>query len=537
MPTTEKICISCNRPTEQLLRNAKLRPVFREEIELMSELIGKALMRCPRDGILWRSGHDYYVLGKKVFRLCGGSISQPPALRIVDAQLWEILQRSPSRLPAALRRPCEAQLERLRAANMRRLVSLEEEAVTFLRTTRAAFPDLPLVVSWSGGKDSTVASLLAQRAFPEERIVHVFADTTIELPSTYAYLTEFRRAYPTLPFVIGVPSRDFYELCREIGPPSRIQRWCCTTHKASPLADILGAIGGDKEVLVASGLRRTESRRRKDYSKIIHQGKIGRQKLLNPIADWSDFDVWAYTLVQGLPVNEAYKYGLDRVGCAFCPDSRDWRDMIGFAKFRSYFSSWFKHLIDIFSQAQVENPEQYVYSGAWKSRRGGGIGKVGLPRAQVYDVITAPCQEGECATGYELSTTFSFSMLGELLKPFGKVYRLPSIAEMGYFEVEGPYGAFSVKAIPIWKRLRVVFEDERVRRRLEGTIRLQLRKLQACVGCGACATLCPQGAIIQVGEKYRIIEDKCHHCLQCVRRVKAGCQAAHSVNRKMSIYV
>ena len=63
IPTTEMVCVSCGRRTDELLKGPKLRPVFRQEIELMSRLVGRNLMRSPRDLVLWRSGHDYYVLG------------------------------------------------------------------------------------------------------------------------------------------------------------------------------------------------------------------------------------------------------------------------------------------------------------------------------------------------------------------------------------------------------------------------------------------------------------------------------------------
>jgi len=107
---------------------------------------------------------------------------------------------------------------------------------------------------------------------------------------------------------------------------------------------------------------------------------------------------------------------------------------------------------------------------------------------------------------------------------------LEHAGQFAQFEVTGPHGDFVVEAFPHWGRLQVTFGSLGTRRRIEGTIRAQLRKLQACVGCGGCAALCPHGAIVQVGEHYRIDEARCTHCLRCVRDVKAGCWAAHSLN-------
>ncbi|MGD9495031.1 MAG: phosphoadenosine phosphosulfate reductase family protein, partial [Armatimonadota bacterium] len=457
----------------------------------MQGLIGEPLMARPADYVLWRSGRDYFAAGRKVFRLSGGNYAEPPQLQVLDADLMQLLRgRRKGRRPNWLRRDPGETRALLGDANIVRLVRLEEEAISFLQDVRREYADLPLVVSWSGGKDSTVASVLAQRAFPDERIPHVFADTTIELPSTYEFLREFRRANPAIPFLVGIPARDFFELCREIGPPSRIQRWCCTTHKAAPLTDVLRAVGGNRQVLVVGGLRRTESIRRQRYQRVIDSGKIGLQVLLSPLADWTDFDVWAWTAVSGQPLNGAYKFGMDRVGCAFCPDSRDWSDMVASAAFVNYFAPWLSLLAELAAQAGVDRADLYAAEGVWKNRRGGRIGSLGLPEAGRYDIVTTPCHSDDASTTYELFGEFDLRNLAELLKPFGHV-SLETADHIGQLQVAGPHGAFAVRAIPHWRRVRVTFESDSMRRRLEGTVRLQLRKLQACVGCGACAAICP----------------------------------------------
>ncbi|MGQ9730507.1 MAG: 4Fe-4S dicluster domain-containing protein [Candidatus Zipacnadales bacterium] len=63
-----------------------------------------------------------------------------------------------------------------------------------------------------------------------------------------------------------------------------------------------------------------------------------------------------------------------------------------------------------------------------------------------------------------------------------------------------------------------------------GTLRAQFRKAQACVGCSGCVAACPNGAITEVGSRYHIAENRCTHCLACVREIKAGCWAADSVH-------
>lgn len=485
------------------------------------------------DLALWRSGRDYYAGGKRVFRMVGGAADAAPSVQVTDGALMTVLEeRRGAARPRWLRRPVEETRALLRRVVGPHIAGLEEEAVFFLRRVRAERPGLPLVVSWSGGKDSAAASAVAQRAFPDERVPHVFADTTIELPTTYEHMAEFRRRNPATPFLVGTPVRGFFELAREIGPPSRVQKWCCTTHKAAPLTDVLRAVGGGAQVLTVGGLRRSESQRRQEYPRIIEQGKIGVQVLLSPLADWSDFDVWAWTLSRDAAMNAAYRLGFDRVGCAFCPDSGAWSRMLGVAAFSDYFRPWHELIAEVAMAAGLEDPDGYALSGAWRSRVGGDVGTSGLPNITGYDIETSPCEHDGLAVTYALAGEYSLSMLGELLKVFGRVSYQGDGRVLALYDVVGPHGSFSAKAMPRWRKLRVQFATAQARRKLEGTIRLQLRKLQTCVSCGACAALCPHSAVTRVGADYRIAEDRCTHCLACARGLRAGCRAAQSLNWK-----
>jgi len=499
----------------------------------MQGLVGEPLMARPADLVLWRSGRDYFAAGRKVFRLSGGNYAEPPQLQVLDEDLMQRLRgRRKGRRPNWLRRDPEETRALLGDANIVRLVRLEEEAISFLQDVRREHADLPLVVSWSGGKDSTVASVLAQRAFPDERIPHVFADTTIELPSTYEFMREFRRENPAVPFLIGMPARDFFELCREIGPPSRIQRWCCATHKAAPLTDVMRAVAGDSQVLAVTGLRRHESAGRQSYDRVSNRHKISIQLQVNPLVDWHDFDIWLWHLVHRPAMNEAYRWGLDRVGCMYCPSGGGWSDHLISSIYPAKIAAWRDVLVEVFSGSGVGDAESYVDSGQWRGRSTGKVGEAYLDGTQAYEIDTLPCHDDPCVVTYELAGEFDLRTLGELLKPFGSVNRQIALGASGDFEVTGRWGVFAVHAVPHWGKVRVTFADPAARRRLVGTIRLQLRKLQSCVGCGACAALCSHGAIVRVGSRYSISDAACDHCLKCVRGLRAGCQAAESLRTR-----
>ena len=56
-----------------------------------------------------------------------------------------------------------------------------------------------IFVSFSGGKDSTVVSHLVRKKMREEKVLHIFGDTKLEMPFTYEYVERFRKNNPATP--------------------------------------------------------------------------------------------------------------------------------------------------------------------------------------------------------------------------------------------------------------------------------------------------------------------------------------------------
>lgn len=93
-----------------------------------------------------------------------------------------------------------------------------------------------LFVSFSGGKDSTVVSDLVINALPDKNIIHIFCDTTLEYPTSEAYVKRFRQSHPNIPLLTAKnKDQDFNNLCEVIGPPARMMRWCCTVFKTGAI--------------------------------------------------------------------------------------------------------------------------------------------------------------------------------------------------------------------------------------------------------------------------------------------------------------
>ncbi len=66
-----------------------------------------------------------------------------------------------------------------------------------------------------------------------------------------------------------------------------------------------------------TGVRREQSPTRAHAAKLEADAKRGIWKF-NPLADWSDKDVWAYIFKHELPYNPLHDEGYESIGCAPC---------------------------------------------------------------------------------------------------------------------------------------------------------------------------------------------------------------------------
>jgi phosphoadenosine phosphosulfate reductase len=66
-----------------------------------------------------------------------------------------------------------------------------------------------------------------------------------------------------------------------------------------------------------SGVRRDQSPERADTPKITWDERHGLWKG-NPLADWSERDVWSYVAEHDLPYNRLHDRGYESIGCTHC---------------------------------------------------------------------------------------------------------------------------------------------------------------------------------------------------------------------------
>lgn len=198
----------------------------------------------------------------------------------------------------------------------------------------------PLVITYSGGKDSDVMLHLAEKSGIPFEALHSL--TTADAPETVRHVYDtFRRldgkgVKCTVDKHIqpGGSRVTMWNLIpRKLMPPTRVVRYCCAELKE----------GGGKGRFIATGVRWAESAaRRKNRGgwEVLHSNRqkslilandneedrrlfetcqMKGKRVVNPIIDWKDDDVLDYAAVEKIPMNPLYCEGFHRVGCVGCP--------------------------------------------------------------------------------------------------------------------------------------------------------------------------------------------------------------------------
>lgn len=530
IPLFDKVCPICN--SEARCFGTDVRPVFAEERLLLECILDKPFAFVEKS--VWNtSGNNYYVNGEKIKFVIKDAVNEKKA----DEIRIKIEQNKEENKIYEDNFLKQKYIINFIKANRIRYNSIVTEAHEYIKNVSQKYDYDSMFVSFSGGKDSTVTSDLVINALNNEMIIHIYGDTTLEYPETGFYLEEFRKIHPRTPMLIAKnKDQDFNELCKVIGPPSRMMRWCCTIFKTGSITRKIDSTFKNKiKVLTFQGLRRNESIARSKYDRESNGAKITKQQTVAPIIDWLDFDVWLYILTRNIPFNNAYKKGFSRVGCWCCPNNSYWSEYLSNIYMNEQYTKFHNILVDFAKQIGKPDPKEYVSSGGWKARQGGN----GLNYSNNAILSFKPCVLEENAYNFELNKPIT-ETLYELFKPFGlldfnignkrlgEVYVLGKKDKQPLLKLTGKVGQNLLKVSVL--RETVIFCNPKINEML---IKNQITKFQTCIGCMACESVCKYNAInirhneMQKGEKfnisYTIDEKKCIGCLECVKHFSGGC--------------
>lgn len=504
-----------------------LRPVFPEENALISIILADDPSKYMKNSV-WHGNGIYFIDGKKI------KISTTQLNRFPLEKIEKIKEKYDSYKENINYKYFNTYVEKFIKANADRYNFITEEAIRFVQQYQSRYNIEDMMVSFSGGKDSTVTSHIVNRALGTNKVLHVFGDTTLEFPYTLEYKKRFNKNEESRGVrILTAKNREknFEDLCEVVGPPSRVMRWCCTVFKTGAIQKTISSAFKDKKnILSFQGIRHRESASRSKYERESESPKIVKQTVASPIIEWIDFDVWLYILTTKIDFNYAYRLGWTRVGCWCCPNNGAWSEFLAKVHMYDRYKHWHELLVNFAKQIGKPDSIEYIDNGDWKARQGGN----GLAAAQTSVVSFEPCATHENAFNYDLQRPIS-DELYELFKPFGFINKDLGNKRLGEVYVMNKTG----KVVLILQgrigstKLKVIIKDIHIAKAktlsvAEGKIQCQLTKYQMCLGCKACESVCKYDAISVKDDgtgkiTYTIDDDKCKRCTECIGHFNAGC--------------
>lgn len=191
---------------------------------------------------------------------------------------------------------------------------------------KAFEPEEGYYLCFSGGKDSQCIYHLAKEA--DVKFDAHYNVTGIDHPDLVYFI---RDCYPDVKREMY--NKSFFRLVEEKGLPTRLKRFCCSELKEH---------GGEGRLCI-TGVRWAESNKRKgrkpfeivtpkkEDKKLFNDNDEGRRlfencmqkgkRVVNPIIDWEDEDVWEYLNSRNIEHCKLYDEGYKRLGCIGCPMS------------------------------------------------------------------------------------------------------------------------------------------------------------------------------------------------------------------------
>jgi len=179
----------------------------------------------------------------------------------------------------------------------------------------AEFGDAAAIASSFGVEDVVLIDLASRHAL----CLGVFTLDTGRLPSeTYDVMEQVRHRYgiriesyfPDRAAVEALENeKGFFSFRRSVEE----RKECCAIRKLEPLSR---ALRGKKAWV--TGLRREQSVTRAGVEVVEVDEAHGGILKLNPLACWTEAQVWRYARDRSLPVNALHERGYPSIGCAPC---------------------------------------------------------------------------------------------------------------------------------------------------------------------------------------------------------------------------
>lgn len=487
------------------------RPVYYKELDILG--FDKYWNYAKDDSApyMWAEANNYWYHGRKVASVKGGSLYTAPELVLLEEPEPDGKPLIPVNIPLMV------------AKNHTILEALVQDTIKKVFNIYVSYRKKVDIfyVAFSGGKDSVVALDIVQRALPHNEFKVVFGNTDMEFPTTTELVQKLSRKCSDegIEFLEAASNMTSKESWNIFGPPARKVRWCCTVHKTAPVINMLSDkfANGKLRCVMITGVRGDESVSRSGYDEMSMGKKMAGQYSFHPILEWSSAEIYLYIYSQGLLLNDAYKYGFNRVGCIMCPNSSEKHEYIKRQCFPELVDEYCERITQNSAKdLSGDNAKIFLETGGWKSRLSGRELKLSeedrfqLNETSAYLKFTVNKLTPVWKTWYKTMGIIEENS-GEIMLEYNSVWRKCRESEDengGLIEIENLGNSKnSIEFIFLFKSV--------------------LAKSQYCIFCKTCVAECPHRNISMSDGKVTI-SDKCIKCHECLK-ILSGCLYYNSI--------
>lgn len=347
-----------------------MKPIFEQELDFLKSYGVEIPKNCWRDGSKIYLNHDdpFPIITLKVDTLKNKISIRKNNIKKIEEDKIYINGKYKNKLYNEIW--INKTLDEEIAEEGDRLDKLQGESIKYIIACIKNNPDHKLRISNSTGKDSGVAIMLflkAMKILGRSDFDMDFFNTTNEVADTYFKMkqdiidlvtfqlkielgrtptgTEIDKRYNEVyELWCHNPEEGYYqwlENTKKYFTPTITVRNCCSTYKEGKLKKILDK---KEKYILLLGMRKYESAKRAEYDWYLNEKmdklykETGKSKYkvnvpkswirLLVAVNWTDTDVWLYTLREKINYNTIYEKGFERAGCIICPMMNSYSDLL-----------------------------------------------------------------------------------------------------------------------------------------------------------------------------------------------------------------
>lgn len=380
----------------------------------------------------------------------------------------------------------------------------------------------PLIVSFSGGKDSLVSLHLSLDLGLQPSVL--FNNTGIELPETVETVYKTVDKYG-LELVEASAEEKFWDSVYRLGVPGRDYRWCCKVCKLAPLALTVKDRWADGGLNIV-GQRAFESIDRARNPRLWRLRWAPTLLNLSPINEWSQFEVWLYIFMNKLEPNPLYFMGYERIGCFMCPASTMAELELVSQTHREIWGRWLEVLE--FWAKRLGLPREWIDYGLWRWNTPARYRTMLAKRLGVASRVNdwAKSFKGMTCPGIERSSIEEGRVFIVLEKDIAIAHVVDQLTALNYtnYRIDSDTGILTIEWINtvVEVRGRTITASYQTLDGIEKAIDVLklIYRWNQCTGCRSCEAVCPSGAasvtLINGRPRPSIDKSKCIRCKFCV---------------------